>query len=94
MKIDMSNMSLTNKLVENITLKEIPTLLELNFSGNQCTDTNIMKFINQLLSFSPSLQKLNLSNMDLNPNDICDFSQVSSTIQELDLSINRRFPPL
>lgn len=94
--IDFSNMDLNleESIVSDIKGCQLPELTELNLSGNKCTCLNLFGFVNQILKNAPVLQKLNLSNMDMNKDAFCDFSLISQTLQELDISNNLRFQNL
>lgn len=92
--IDFSNMDLTEETVKGVEVPQLPLVTELNFSGNKCTDTNIFEFVHSFLRKTPALRKLNLSDMEMNKDACCDFSLVSVTLQELNVSKNLRFPKI
>ncbi|KAL4499770.1 hypothetical protein ABPG72_017310 [Tetrahymena utriculariae] len=98
-KIDMQNMELKEETVQKITETPLEqfhlnSVIEMNFSGNKNTETNIFKFINLLLQAAPNIQVLKLSDMDMNDQNVPNFDLVGADLRELDISKNKRIPTL
>lgn len=87
-------MKLNFEIVKDIKIPPLPNLKEINFSHNLCTATNIFSFVNAFLQSSTNLEILNISNMDMNGESICDFSLIPSSLLELDMSKNNRMSSL
>ncbi|EAR87757.2 transmembrane protein, putative (macronuclear) [Tetrahymena thermophila SB210] len=98
-KIDMSNMDLKEETVKKITETPLDqfhlnSVIEMNFSGNKNTETNIFKFIDAMIQAAPNIQILKLSDMDMNGTSIPNFDLVGVDLRELDISKNKRIPTL
>ncbi|KAL4476077.1 hypothetical protein ABPG74_009810 [Tetrahymena malaccensis] len=98
-KIDMSNMDLKEETVQKIAETSLDSfslrsVIELNFSGNKVTETNIFKFVNNMILASPNIQVLKLSDMDMNGLSYPNLDLVGEDLRELDISKNKRIPTL
>lgn len=87
-------MGLKKELVSSITVSLLPVLEEVSFAGNKCTETNIFDFVHEILQNAPNLLKLDLSDMDMHEKAMCNFSHVSATLIELNISSNKRIHSL